>query len=261
MKQVLMKISALTAFILTLTVLVSPFSVSATIQTEEPSKIYKQDQNDSGTSEEYEAIALIRENLALLEEAALLDDELNQALSRYNSQDREKAFLMAFQEISQKNAIQSNQLQFFSNDLQIQGDITPQAIPILIWAIVAAIIKAAIKKKMGPKIVKLIGDQFDTQIWPKMEPGLKKQFDRHGYKGSKGPESSGSPNNISQGQHIIDLYDRNDRLYVKIHVNKNQSGNSTSWHWHEMDNPKGSDWHVGNFELKHNTLPKWGAPD
>lgn len=140
-----------------------------------------------------------------------------------------------------------------TNTDKIAGDGTVQPL----WGfLVRTIVKSAIKKKMGKKIEKEIGDQVDKKVVSKAQDAAERAADKYGYSKSKGPESSGAPNGINQGEHIIELIDSNGSPFFRLHVYKNPAGNHTRWHWHERD-----DWndHRGNIDIYHNTLPKWGA--
>ncbi len=109
---------------------------------------------------------------------------------------------------------------------------------------------------MGKEITKLIGDEVEKKVIPKMQDAAEQAGKKYTYKSNKGPESKGGVNGINQGEHIISLQD-DAGDYIRFHVNINSSRNTSTWHWHlRVDD---FEWHYGQIQLKHSSLPKWGT--
>lgn len=138
--------------------------------------------------------------------------------------------------------------------LQKEDEIQP-----FIGFLIRSLIKSATNKKMGGKIADQIGKEVDSKVVPKAQDAAEQAYKRHasGSTKSKGPEQSGAPNNINQGERIIELLDNNNQPYFRLDVYKNPSGNTTNWHWHVKDDNFVD--HYGNIKLYHNSLPKWGT--
>ena len=143
-----------------------------------------------------------------------------------------------------------------SNSFDLAEGTSVQSRGKILWSVLKSALKKDAKKKMGPKVEKKIGDDFDKKVWPTIEREAKKGYDKYGYSKRVGPVSSTAPNGIKQGEHIFELYGNDGNYCLRFHVFKNQSGNTTNWHYHTKD-----DWsdHKGNIKLYHDSLPKWGS--
>lgn len=120
--------------------------------------------------------------------------------------------------------------------------------PAIIHVLVRALVDTAVKKKMGKEISKRIGAEVEKKVIPQMQDAAEQATKKHTFKDSKGPESSGAANGINQGKHILSLQD-NAGDFIRFHVNLKENGTKSIWNWHH-----------GQIELNHSTLPKWGAP-
>ncbi|WP_106768778.1 hypothetical protein [Paenibacillus faecalis] len=229
------KIAAVLALVLLLNTVFTALTVSALPAQSDLQKV--QEELNLNESEIQELLLFIQENSSSIEEAIQADPDLKSKVEQYNEYSKEVSLILAFAEIARSNTSVISH----STDFSLQSEISPAVWPI-VWPVVAAIIKAAIKKKMGKKIVKQIGDQFDKVVWPKLEPGIKKQYEKYGYSRNKGPGQSGAANG---GE------------YLRLHVFTSQSRNQTRWHWHQLDDNWSN--HHGNVDLFHNSLPKWGT--
>lgn len=128
--------------------------------------------------------------------------------------------------------------------------------PAIIHVLVRALVDTAVKKKMGKETSKRIGAEVEKKVIPQMQDAAEQATKKYTFKDSKGPESSGAANGINQGEHILSLQD-NAGDFIRFHVNLEENGTKSIWHWHLRDN---WNWHHGQIELNHSTLPKWGAP-
>lgn len=120
--------------------------------------------------------------------------------------------------------------------------------PAIIHVLVRALVDTAVKKKMGKEISKRIGAEVEKKVIPQMQDAAEQATKKYTFKDSKGPESSGAANGINQGKHILSLQD-NAGDFIRFHVNLEENGTKSIWNWHH-----------GQIELNHSTLPKWGAP-
>jgi len=125
----------------------------------------------------------------------------------------------------------------------------------LVTFFLRAYVKAAIEEKMGEEIEKRIGDQVKQKVVPQMQDAAEKAAKDYGYTDFVGAKKSGST--VNQGEHIFEVLGPNGNPVLKGHVNINPSRNTTTWHWHtKADN---FEWHHGQIQLNHNSLPKkWG---
>lgn len=87
-----------------------------------------------------------------------------------------------------------------------------------------------------------------------MQEAAVKAEAKHGYDGLVGPAKSGS---INQGEHIVEMLGANGKPVLRGQVNINPSRNTTTWYWHTVED--GFQWHYGQIQLKHSSLPKWGT--
>ncbi|WP_244152799.1 YpjP family protein [Paenibacillus lactis] len=243
------KIASVLVLVMLLNTAFAAITVSALPTHNELQQI--QDELNLTESEIQELLLFIQENSTSIEEAIEADDNLRAKIDQYNEYSRKFAMILAFADIASSQTSTISHL----SDSNIQSEISPAVWPI-VWAVVSAIIKAAVKKKMGKKIVQQIGRQFDEVVWPKIEPGIKREYEINGYSRNVGPESATEANGIRQGEHIISLYGQNGKEYLRLDVYTSQSRNHTRWHYHTKD-----DWkdHKGNVDLYHNSLPKWGS--
>ena len=193
------------------------------------------------TDEDLEkSLELISNNQELFLEFA--DEEI---LNSYNIEDKNAALLQYY--------LSTNQIENSVNTLTLTSDNEIIAQPT--WAIlVRLLVSNAVKKKMGKEVTKRIGNEVEAKVIPKFKDAAEEAGKKYTYKSSKGPTVSGG-NGINQGEHIISLQD-NAGDYIRFHVNLNSSRNTSTWHWHLRDD--NFQWHYGQIQLKHNSLPKWG---
>ncbi|WP_256720538.1 MULTISPECIES: YpjP family protein [Paenibacillus] len=243
------KIASVLVLVMLLNTVFAAITVSALPAHSELQQI--QDELNLTESDIQELLLFIQEHSSSIEEAIEVDENLKANIEQYNEYSKEFAMILAFADIATSQTSTVSHL----SDSSIPSEISPAIWPI-VWAVVAAIIKAAVKKKMGKKIVQQIGRQFDDKVWPQIEPGIKREYEIHGYTRSVGPEDAAQANGIKQGEHIISLYGQNGSEYLRLHVYTSDSRNHTRWHYHTKDN-----WpdHKGNVDLYHNSLPKWGS--
>lgn len=246
---VIKKVAAFLALVMLLNTAFAAITVSALPAHSELQKT--QEELKLSESEIQELLLFIQEHSTSIEEAIQTDNNLKLKMEEYDEYSKEFALILAFADIANSQTSTISHL----SDPSIQSEISPAIWPI-VWAVVAAIIKAAVKKKMGKKIQQQLGDRFEREVWPQIEPGIKAQYERYGYTRNKGPEDPSAPNGIKQGEQIISLFGQDGTEYLRFHVYLSDARNHTRWHYHTKDN-----WpdHKGNIDLYHNSLPKWGS--
>ena len=123
-------------------------------------------------------------------------------------------------------------------------------------SLIRVLVKGAIKKKQGPRIEKQIGKEVDDKVVKQMQDEAENLVGKYGYTKFVGPEGVGA-NGIRQGEHIFEIYGSKNQIIMQGHVQLNQSRNLTTWHWHKINGIP--DWHYGQTQIKHNSLPNWGS--
>jgi hypothetical protein len=242
MNKIIKRISILLVFTLLLSSF--SFSINGLANTNELDLLT----NETGLSNNQlkNSLNMISDNYDLL-----IMDVDNELIESYDIKNKNIALLKYFieeVESSKETPVKASaNIEAESNEMQVQA---------VNGAIIRALLQSAKKKKMGPKIEKKIGKEVDDRFMKKAENAAVKASNKYGYGSSRGPTQANAPNRINQGEHIIELYDAFGKPYFRLHVYKNPAGNHTRWHWHERDN-----WtdHRGSVDVRHDTLPKWGA--
>lgn len=239
MKKTFKLISILLVFLLI-------FQISIPISQAHSNLVLEKIKSESNISEDELNLTL---ELISQNQSTFLMDINQEALKSQSNNDLNLSLLRYY------STLYSNSRDYYSSsELVKEDEIQP-----FVGFVVRLLIQNAVKKKMGGKIAKQIGKEVDNKVVPKAQDAAEKAYKKNagGSTKSKGPEQAGAPNNISQGERIIELLDKNNKPYFRLDVYKNPAGNTTNWHWHLKEDKFVG--HYGNIKLQHNSLPKWGA--